>query len=185
MPIEKLNSSNFFTWKVVVQMLLKREGLWRITTGEEKKPNVGKSTDDGTALQQWVRNDEKAISTICLAMGTSELMNVRNCETTAVVWKRLAEIYEAKGVARTVFIRRRLYSTRKQEGDSMQEHINKITELVEQLIGLDDPITERSYALTLLSSLPSEYDPLVMTIESMDNNLTPDYVKDRLLHEEA
>jgi hypothetical protein len=104
MPIEKLNSSNFFTWKVVVQMLLKREGLWRITTGEERKPNVSKSTDDKTVLHQWVRNDEKAMSTICLAMGTSELMNVRNCETAATVWKRLAEIYEAKGVARTVFI---------------------------------------------------------------------------------
>ena len=34
-----LNGSNYPTWKIQCRMMLMKEGLWKIVTGEETEPN--------------------------------------------------------------------------------------------------------------------------------------------------
>ena len=34
-----LNGSNYSTWKIQCRMMLMKEGLWKIVTGEETEPN--------------------------------------------------------------------------------------------------------------------------------------------------
>src|SRR3979411_743647 len=70
------------------------------------------------------------------------------------------------------------------EGDSMQEHINKIKGLQDKITSMGGKLEEEDILTVLLSSLPESYETLVISLESQDP-LTEKQVIIRLLHEEA
>ena len=47
-----LNGSNYSTWKIQCRMMLMKEGLWKIVTGEETEPN-----DEGQRAKFATRRD--------------------------------------------------------------------------------------------------------------------------------
>lgn len=69
-------------------------------------------------------------------------------------------------------------------GQNMTEHINNIKTLSEHLEAIDDAIAEKDLVILLISSLPEEYNYLITALETIaEDNLTWDYVRDRLIHE--
>src|SRR3954470_9609604 len=67
----------------------------------------------------------------------------------------------------------------------MQQHINRLTEIVAQLAGVGETITDRSIAITLLDSLPKSYDMLKVSLGNIPEKITAELVKTRALQEEA
>ena len=66
----------------------------------------------------------------------------------------------------------------------MTEHVNHIKTLAEHLQAIDDEIAEKDLVIILISSLPDEYNHLITALEIItDDQLTWDYVRDRLIHE--
>ena len=66
----------------------------------------------------------------------------------------------------------------------MTEHINYIKTLSEHLEAIGDPIEEKDLVILLISSLPDDYNYLITALETIaEDNLTWDYVRDRLIHE--
>src|SRR4051812_44607345 len=108
--IEKLTGLNFHHWKFKMRMVLIREGSWKIVNGMQKKSVAGKSDDEDNAYIEWMDKDEKALSTICLAIADSELTYVRNCEMSVDAWKKLGETYEMKSLAQRLYLHKRLYT---------------------------------------------------------------------------
>lgn len=127
--IDKLDGSNYYAWKFKIRMVLIDKELWGVVGGSEARPQE----NDGA----WKKKDEKALATICLTIKDSELVHVRSCTTSADAWKKLGEVYETKSLARRLFLKRKLFTSRLEDGESMQEHINKITTLAEQLNAID------------------------------------------------
>ena len=89
-----------------------------------------------------------------------------------------------KGLARKVFLRRKFFSMRKIDTDTMQEHINKLTLLAQQIRATGSEIGDDEFAMTLLCSLPDEYDHLIVALETRADELSSDTVITRLLQEE-
>ena len=58
------------------------------------------------------------------------------------VWKKLSEQFQKKTWTNKLGLRRRLYSLKLKEGDSVQEHIRKMTEIFEELAVIGDPVKE-------------------------------------------
>ena len=71
-----------------------------------------------------------------------------------------------------------------QEGDSMQEHINKIKALQDKLQSVGGNLQEEDVLAILLSSLPESYETLMISLESQEE-ITKKQVIVRLLKEEA
>ena len=70
------------------------------------------------------------------------------------------------------------------KGQDMTEHINYVKTLSEHLEAIDDAIAEKDLVILLISSLPEEYNFLITALETIaEDNLTWDYVRDRLIHE--
>ena len=169
--IDKLDATNFHTWQAKMKAILIAKEQWNVI--EEQ------ASDDPT--DAWKKTDQKALATIFLLVNDSELTHIVDCETAIDAWRRLSEVFEAKGIMRRVLLKRNLLSIRLEETGSIQEYINQVTKIVRQLKEIGAPVSDEDVALTLLIGLPESYDHLITSLEVQDKNLTSNYVQGILL----
>lgn len=94
-------------------------------------------------------------------------------------------LFEQKGLASNIFLRRQLLNIRLNLGTTMQSHINTIQGIADQLDAIEAPVKDVELALTILCSLPESYQPLIIALEALPpNDITFDRVCARLLAEE-
>ena len=58
------------------------------------------------------------------------LINVHEEPTTKKLWKKLSEIYQAKSLVKMIFLRKKMYSLRMEEGGWIFEHLESFNMLV-------------------------------------------------------
>ena len=74
--MDKLEGSNWATWKFQMRYLLLAKGLWNVVDGTEVL------ADDATAQAraEFTKKSQRVFSTMVLAIGTSQLYLVTSCE---------------------------------------------------------------------------------------------------------
>ena len=100
------------------------------------------------------------------------------------MWDKLANQFQKKTWANKLALRRKLYSLRLRDGDSIQKHIKDMTEIFNELAAIDDLITEEDRVVHLLASLPESHDILVTALEASVEVPKMEIVTERLLHKE-
>ena len=175
----KLTADNYHNWKFSIKMMLIGRDLWEIVEGSEVLPEEATNKQ----AQEFRKRVNKALSLICLSVSDNLQIYVRNAKTGKEAWDSLQNHFEEKTLSRKVSLHQKLYSARMGNG-SMIEHVNNIRTIADQLEALDDLIEEKYLVMILLSSLPKEYNNLLTTLETLkEDNLTWDYVRDRVLTE--
>lgn len=139
-----------------------------------------------TALDQstYKRKSRKALAIICLAIEDSQLPLVRSATGAHDAWSRLEGHFEKKSLANKLFLRRRFFTAKMDEGDDVLAHINKMKTLAEQLDAVGAPVTEDDLVITLLGSLSESFAFLITALESRSDSLSWELVTSRLLHED-
>jgi len=97
------------------------------------------------------------------------------------VWKKLGDQFLKKSWGNKLELRRKLHSLRLFDGESVQEHIRRKTELFHALGEVDTPLSEEDRVVYLLASLPDSFGVLVTASENVPRM---EVVIERLLHEE-
>lgn len=87
LSIEKLNATNYASWKIQMRSILIFQEIWPFVSGQNLKP-----VDEGEAAK-WMSQDEKTLSLIFLNMKSTELIHVKNCKTSGEARIRLCEIF--------------------------------------------------------------------------------------------
>src|SRR3984957_13985046 len=183
--IEKLNSTNFHSWKFQMTQLLKYRGLWKLVNGIEVAPAAPANADDNKEHLSWEEKNDEAMALITLSLSTSELATVRDTANARDAWLAILGVYEAKDLPNKLFLRRQFSNMRLEDGMSMQQHINNIKNVVDQLKSIGSPVTDDDIAVVLLNSLNGKYDSLVVALESRPpEELTSSLIAARLLQEE-
>jgi hypothetical protein len=170
--VDKLTKKNFTMWKYRIEMVLKSRKLWKYVEAEaeEKKEK---------------ELEQEALSQIGLTISDGVVGHIRGIKTPRAAWLKLCAVFEQKGLASQVYLRRKLFTLKFAESGSMQDHLNNISELANQLDAIGDPVKDRDLAIISLITLPESYKPLVTTLEaSPANDITFDFVSARLLAEE-
>ena len=83
-----------------------------------------------------------------------------------------------------IFLRKKLYSLRMEEGGQISEHLERFNMLVTHLTLVGVPMDEEERCQILLCSLPDSWDSLVMAIGSTSVVLKMEDVVGSLLFEE-
>lgn len=214
--IDKLTGDNFSSWKFRLQLVLMDRGLWEIVDGTEACPTLtptptgkldgnsgdgassgvvggtgGKPTAVSTVKEishlDWKKRDNQALAQIALTVSNSELIHIRNAKSSHDAWNKICSVYEAKGLAAKVYLRRRFFNIKYIDNgvSSLQSHINLVRDLADQLEAIGAGVSDEDMAMTLLCSLPDSYDYLIVALESRNSeDLTFDFVSTRLLSEE-
>ena len=120
--MEKFNGSNFELWKLKMEDFLEDRDLWEVTSLDVRPAKISQ--------EDWDLKDLKAKGLIRFYLANSILLNVLDEKTTNSLWTRLGSVYQAKSLVNKLFLRKKLYSLRMEEGGSITEHLNAFNLLI-------------------------------------------------------
>ena len=166
--IEKFNGQSFELWKIKMEDLLVDREQW-IAVDPGTMPT-------GMVKADWDKLERKARSTIRLCLSDSVLVNVSGEDTAKKLWDKLGNLYQSKSLVNKLFLRKKLYLLRMNEGDSVSEHLNAFNTVVSQLTSVGITISDDDKCISLLCSLPDSWDSLVIAVGSNATKLNFDDV---------
>jgi hypothetical protein len=181
--IEKFNSKNFELWKLKMEDLLVDKEQWIVvdpgtqatgtpstsTQATGTQPTSTQTTSTlaiGMSKEYWEKLDRRARSIIRLCLADSMFLNVSGESTAKKLWDKLGNLYQSKSLVNKLFLRKKLYHLRMEDGDFVTEHLNAFNTLVSQLGSVNITIVEEDKCITLLCSLLDSWDNLVVAIGS-------------------
>ncbi|GLJ29753.1 hypothetical protein SUGI_0587340 [Cryptomeria japonica] len=176
--VEKYKGSNFDMWKLKMEDLLIDRDLWDAVDANVQRPS------DPTAAAQYDVMDRKAKGLIRLCLADSVLINVHEENSAKKLWTKLGEMYQVKSLLNKIFLRKKLYSLKMEEGGRIADHLEAFNMLVAQLVSVGVKMDEEEKCQILLCSLPNSWDSLVMAIGSTSIVLKSEDMVGALLGEE-
>ena len=96
--------------------MLEDRDLWEVTTSTIRLATITQA--------DWDITDRKAKGLIRLCLTDAVLLNFLHEKTTYSLWERLGAMYQAKSLVNKLFLRKKLYSLRMEEGGSLMDHLN-------------------------------------------------------------
>lgn len=160
-------------------MGLMRDGLWELVIGEEVEP-----ADDGEMKVLFKARRNKALSTIVLSVEPNLLYLLGNPVDPRIVWNRLAGEFQKKSWSNKLDLKRKLFLLRLTGDGDVQEHIKTMTEILDELSAIDEPVTENDRVVHLLTSLPESFDMLVTALQANDDVPRWEMVTEKIRQEE-
>jgi len=123
---------------------------------------------------------------LTLSDEVSHIVQRANVHTAREVWQLLCKQFEQKGLSSRVYLRRKLLNVKYVQGESMQQHLSRVSDLANQLQSVGAGVSDEDLALIVLCSLPERYEPFIVQMESRPiTEVTFDFVAGRLLAEAA
>ena len=119
--IEKLKSpDDYHNWKFNMKMWLIGSDLWGIVDGSDVLSETATDED----RRKFKKRDNKALSDICLSVSNSNQIYVRSAKNAKEAWDNLESHFEEKTLAKKIYYRTQLYSTKMHKGITMVAHVN-------------------------------------------------------------
>jgi hypothetical protein len=70
----------------------------------------------------------------CEHLTDAQLAHIQYCDNVRSAWDALCGVHEAKTITNKLFLQRRCFTIKMQEGDDMLVHINTMKALADQLL---------------------------------------------------
>jgi len=119
--VEKFNGSNFKLWKLKMEDMLINRDIWEAISDVKF---AAMSQDD------WDFKYHKAKGIVRLCLVDSILLNVHEEKIVKDLWKKLGDVYQAKSLVNKLFLQKKLYSLRMEDGGFVADHMNALYMLV-------------------------------------------------------
>jgi len=180
--ISKLNGSNYYEWKMLMEALLVRRGLMEYLDGSKAKP-VGST--NSKAIKDFMKRSAEACAEIVLHVEISQLAHVRDPDPTAI-WSTLETVHCARGFATRLMLRRKFLTLCKSDEMSIQAWVAEVRHIMFQLQEVGVDVSDEDIILALTLGLPSSYKPFIISLDTTPSDqFTLDYVFACLTNEEA
>lgn len=153
--------------------------LWGYVDGA-----IGRPTDEN-GQTQWKIKDEKALALIILSVSKNELGHIRRMTTSKAAWDELLRVHSSQGPVKKAILYRQLYNSKKNENQTMMQYINDFQSKVNLLEDTGIEIPEELKTIMLLNGLPETFENFCIAIESRDQIPGIDFIKGKLIEEEA
>ena len=186
--IEKLNGTNYQSWKYNIKLVLMGRGLFSIVDGTEKAPEIKEEDKDKPEsvkeLKEWRLRSDKAYTTIALNIEKSLQVHISRTTDAHKAWDILSKQFEVVSVSQIVRLFRRFYAAEMKEEEDLQTFITKMTSLAQDLREMNEDISSKKFATVILGCLPPSYQNFVTSFNTQSiDDLCWDNVRG-LLHEE-
>lgn len=131
-------------------------------------------TDNAEKKAKFAARKNRALATIVFSVEPLLSYLIGDPEDPTVAWEKLADQFQKKTWANKLELRRKLYSLRLKNGESVQDHIKAMTEIFDGLSVIGDPVTYEDHAASLSDSL----------VTALEANSDVPKMTERLMHEE-
>lgn len=181
--ITKLTNDNYDSWKLEVEFLLVREGLWKYVS-PGVKPEAAANGANAAVLAAWDEGDQKARATIGLLLTRSQHGHIRNTNSAKAVWDNLERQHQKKTLTTKVHLLKRICDMNYHDGDNIEEHLLEFEDLFEKLANAGTKLDEDLQVVLVFRSLPNSFDALTTTLENRSgDDLTLQLVKGKIINE--
>ena len=162
-------AENYMDWRFAMEAHLFNVGLWEHV--------------DGT--YQDVYQGKRARGAIISGVQSQLFSSIRDLVSGEEVWNRLEKLFQPRGLYREVALLEELTSIRFSDCPDMETYLNKKVTAAQRLSAINSKVEDRLLAGLILMKLPEEFNPLIQSISGVDDAITTDFVKQRLLAEAA
>lgn len=186
------DGSGFHNWKFRLETVLDMHDLLECLQREAAEIDEFRVETSDTAvvraekekkMAEWKVKEKKCKSIIVQAISDNQLELIKDCPTPKLIWDKLKSVFERRGVAGQLFLRKQLLTLKYVEGagTSMADHLLRFDKLIRELKGSGATVEEADAVCHLLVTLPASFDSVVTAIETLPGDITMDFVKKRLL----
>ena len=169
--IKPLSNSNYPEWAGEMKAWLMRNGLWRLVSGREIKPQ----TNDSYSLSDWEAKADKAAGEIYLLVENDQRVHFRGSDDDPIkMWKLLEAAHLSKRPGARFNAYDDLFSIRKQDDESLVNLGVKIEQAMQNIQNLRTPgftienLDEELQCMAMIRALPDEYRHLSSSLLLLD-----------------
>ncbi len=181
--IEKLNETNFFSWKRKIELVLAHREV-----DDMVDPILcPRRPEDPEELQKWIRKDKTARMTIGLTLSDEMLKNVCHTVTALEMWQEICNVHQRHTLLNKLAARRDFYTATMKSGEKMLVYINRVRQMASVLESMGVAIDDKEMAMAVLNGLPKRFETIITALDAIgddDPSFTFDKVRSRLLQEE-
>lgn len=116
---------------------------------------------DAKKLAAWKKADRRALSAIRLRVAPDVVHHIQGETKALSAWEMLSHLFELKGHMGIVLARHKFYSIRAPADQALEPHIKLMRQFQGELKSLGQEVTDKDFAVALLSSLPPDWDAFV------------------------
>ena len=186
--IAKFNGKNFQLWKFGLWLLLKRDSLVNIVTGEEKKPTeilTNEILTNSKEIADWEQKDNLASNDLIATIETAQQRALVNCSTAHEIWERISTQHLRSAAEDQHVLQQRFYEYQYQSEHDMLTHIIEIETMAAQLKEVGAQVSDVQIMAKIICTLPHNYSNFATAWDSVAaRDKTISALKSRLLKEE-
>ena len=185
----KLDGPNFTVWKRKIMYLLTAENIdYVIDVPKSKKPNNDASNEEKRSYllehEAWTKDNKRARIFMLGSMTDSLVAEYESEQIARKIMGKLEKDFGDVSLVKVLNLVNRFFSTKMNEGVSVNDHINKLSVLVEELKVAGYPFQEKVQVMVVLNSLPYSWEPFKMSFCHSERTLNMRNLWHHLLMEE-
>ena len=135
--------------------------LWKSRMKSADTARIVENFDEDSDESKNADLKERALSTIFMSMTDNVLREIADKEIASGEWKKLEGLYAGKNMTNRLYLKKRLYTLRMEEGFAVKEHLDAFNSIIMDLGNVDIKVDSEDHALILLCSLPRSYELLL------------------------
>ena len=169
--IDKLNDTNFESWKVQFTSLCQLRGC---RGALQQAPVEGSDKH-----KEEKKHDEMAVALLNLHVAPSFYGLLAEYESAADKLAALEKLFRDQSVSRILLLKNQLSSLKKQQNESISAYVERGRALYNQIAATGHAMVKSELVLALIAGLPDEFDPMVgslsisSTVDELHMQLLP------------
>lgn len=169
--ITQFNGTGFDNWKYRVGIMLDHYEVLHCIESEEENPDA-----------TFIKADKKCKAILVQCISNSQLQHIKDKKTSYQIWQALEAVFQRKGIASQLYLRRKLLAMKLKAGTKLETHFNLFDETIRELISVGAKLEKLDIICHLLLTLSKSFDPIVTALETLEpGKLTLEFVKGKLL----
>lgn len=146
-------------------MLLIQRELWDYVNGTVKL----EANANPAEVRAFRSKEDKALSTIALAIDPDQQIHIVDCRTAAEAWEILEQVYEPKSRQRIMQSKRQFVRIRLKDDETMASYLSRTKIWSDYLQAAGSEVKDEDLAYAMLTGLPDTYDGLTMALANLED----------------
>ncbi|GJP84611.1 hypothetical protein CLOP_g14666 [Closterium sp. NIES-67] len=180
--LDKFNGDNFAEWSFKMENIFDHYDLLEVMEGTEKRP------ENDPEKSPWVRKSAQGYLLLGQALGSSQIRHIKPFQREPAkgpkAWAVLKGVHAPATAAVAVVLERQMAALRIDEGEPVEEGVQKFFDLLTRLEGAELNYSDLQKKTKLLALLLDSWSSLIMNLNRDLPRLSLEDVKREILQED-